>query len=110
MVKWDASTSINPYNPFLAIWTMVTRKTERGSVIVPSEAITREEALRAYTINNAYATFEESIKGSIEPGKLADMAVLSDDILTCPADSIKEIKALMTILDGKIIYTSATPF
>jgi predicted amidohydrolase YtcJ len=110
MVKWDASTSINPYNPFLAMWTMITRKTENGAVIMPSEAITREEALKAYTINNAFATFEESLKGSIEPGKLADMAVLSDEILSCPADSIKEIKALMTILDGKVIYTSAVPF
>ena len=77
---------------------------------MPSEAITREEALKAYTINNAFATSEELIKGSIEPGKLADMAVLSDDILTCPADSIKEIKSLMTILDGKIIYTSQVHF
>lgn len=110
MVKWDANSSINPYNPFLAMWTMVTRKTERGIVIMPSEAITREEALKAYTINNAYATFEESIKGSIEVGKLADMVVLSDDILTCQADSIKKIKSLMTILDGKIIYTSPIPF
>ena len=110
MVKWDANTSINPYNPFLAMWTMVTRKTENGSVIMPSEAITREEALRAYTINNAFATFEESVKGSIEPGKLADMAVLSDDFLDCPADNIKEIKSLMTILDGKIIYSSTTDF
>ena len=110
MVKWDANASINPYNPFLAMWTMVTRKTECGSVMMPSEAITREEALKAYTINNAFATFEESIKGSIEPGKLADMAVLSEDILTCPADNIKEIKCLMTILDGKIIYSSPVPF
>ena len=110
MVKWDADASINPYNPFLAMWTMVTRTTERGSVLMQSEAITREEALKAYTINNAYATFEEAIKGSIEPGKLADLAVLSDDILTCPADSIKNIKSLMTILDGKIIYASPDPF
>jgi len=110
MVKWDANTSINPYNPFLAMWTMVTRNTERGSVIVPSEAISREEALKTYTINNAFASFEESIKGSIEPGKLADMAVLSDDILTCQEDSIREIKALMTIVGGKIVYTSTKPF
>ncbi len=110
MVKWDASTSINPYNPFLAMYSMVTRKTERGSVFNQEESLTREEALRAYTINNAYATSEETIKGSIEPGKLADLAVLSDNILTCPADSIKEIRSLMTILDGKIIYTSLAPF
>jgi predicted amidohydrolase YtcJ len=110
MVKWDADASINPYNPFLAMGVMVTRKTERGSVILQSESVSREEALRAYTINNAYSTFEEKIKGSVEPGKLADMAVLSDDLLSCPADSIKNIKSLMTILDGKIIYTSPTPF
>ena len=110
MVKWDADSSINPYNPFLAMYSMVTRKTEQGSLIVPSEAISRKEALRAYTINNACASFEESIKGSIEPGKLADLAVLSDDILTCSEERIKEIKSLMTILGGKIIYTSPLSF
>ena len=110
MVKLDANASINPYNPFLAMWAMVTRKTERGNIIIPSEALAREEALKSYTINNAFATFEESIKGSIEPGKLADLAILNYDLLTCPADSIKEIRSLMTILDGKIIYTSTDPF
>jgi predicted amidohydrolase YtcJ len=110
MVKWDANSSINPFNPFLAMWTVVTRTTERGTVIIPSEAITREEALRMYTINNAYATFEESLKGSIEPGKLADMAILSDDILTCPVNNIKDIESVMTILGGKIIYSSTTEF
>jgi predicted amidohydrolase YtcJ len=108
MVKWDANASINPYNPFLAMWAMVTRTTERGNIFIPSEAITRAEALKAYTINNAFATCEESIKGSIEPGKLADLAIISNDILSCPADSIKEIKSLMTILDGRIIYTSTS--
>ena len=110
MVKLDANASINPYNPFLAMWTMVTRTTGNGSVIMQSEAVSREEALKAYTINNAYATFEESLKGSIEPGKLADMAVISDDILTCPAEKIKDIECLMTILDGRIIYSSPVPF
>jgi len=106
MVKWDANTSINPYNPFLGMWTMITRTTERGSVILPSEAITREEALKIYTINNAFASFEESIKGSIEPGKLADMVVLTDDILTCPADRIKNIESVMTFVGGNIVYSS----
>jgi len=106
MVKWDADASINPYNPFLAIYSMVTRTTERGTVIEPSEAITREEALKAYTINNAFASFEESLKGSIEPGKLADMAVLTDDILTCPADRIRDIESVMTIVGGKIVYST----
>ena len=106
MVKWDANTSVNPYNPFLAMWTMITRTTERGTVIVPEEAITREQALRMYTINNAYASKEESIKGSIEPGKLADMTVLSDDLLTCPVDHIKSIRSELTIVGGKIVYSS----
>ncbi|MEA3461446.1 MAG: amidohydrolase family protein, partial [Bacteroidota bacterium] len=104
MVKWDANTSINPYNPFLAIWTLVTRTTERNRVIISSEAITREEALRMYTINNAYASFEESIKGSIEPGKLADVAILSDDLLECPVNQIKDIRSELTIVGGKIVY------
>jgi len=104
MVKWDADASINPYNPFLAIWTMVSRETERGTVIYPEEAISREEALRIYTINNSYASFEEAIKGSIEPGKLADLAILTDDILTCPVDRIKEIESYITIVGGSIVY------
>ncbi|MCD4710234.1 MAG: amidohydrolase [Bacteroidales bacterium] len=106
MVKWDADASINPYNPFLAIWTVVTRTTERNTVIMPSEVITREEALRMYTINNAYASFEESIKGSLEPGKLADLAILSDDLLNCPVNQIKDIQSELTIVGGKIVYSS----
>jgi len=106
MVKWDADASINPYNPFLAMWSAVTRTTERNTIIMPSEAITREEALRMYTINNAYASFEESIKGSIEPGKLADVVILSKDILNCPVNQMKEIEAELTIVGGKIVYSS----
>ena len=106
MVKWDADASINPYNPFLAIWSMVTRTTERGSVIVPEEAITRTEALKMYTINNAYASFEESTKGSLEPGKLADLAILSHDLLNCPVTQLRDIRAEMTMVGGKIVYTA----
>jgi len=104
MVKLDSYTSINPYNPFVAIWSVVTRKTERGYIHAPQEAISREQALKMYTINNAYASFEEDIKGSIEPGKLADLAVLSEDILTCQAEHIKDIKVLLTMVDGKVVY------
>jgi hypothetical protein len=106
MVKWDANTSVNPYNPFLAMWTMITRTTEKGTVIMPDEGVSREEALKMFTINNAYASFEESIKGSIEPGKLADLAVISDDILTCPADQIKNIESELTLTGGKVVYSS----
>jgi predicted amidohydrolase YtcJ len=106
MAKFDANSSINPYNPFLAMWTMVSHTTERGTVIMPSEAISREQALKIYTINNAYASFEESLKGSIEPGKLADMAVLTDDLLTCAVDQIKNIKSDLTFMGGKVVYSS----
>lgn len=106
MVKKDANTSINPYNPFLAMWSMITRTTEWGTVIYPQEAITREQALKTYTINNAYATFEESLKGSLEPGKLADLVVLSNDLLSCPVDEIKEIKSELTLVGGKVVYSS----
>jgi predicted amidohydrolase YtcJ len=104
MVKFDSYTAINPYNPFLAMWSVITRKTERGTTIVPEEAISREQALKMYTINNAYASFEENLKGSIEPGKLADLVVLSEDYLGCPDDRIKEIRAEMTMVGGEIVY------
>lgn len=106
MVKWDANTSVNPYNPFLGMWTMITRTTEKGSEIFPEEAVTREEALKMYTINNAFASFEEDLKGSLEPGKFADLAVISDDILTCPAYQIRNIVSLLTITGGKVVYSS----
>ncbi len=104
MVKLDSYTSINPYNPFLSMWSVIARKTERGTRIVSGEALTREQALRMFTINNAYASFEEDIKGSIESGKFADLAVLSQDILTCPLDTIREIKVLLTMVGGEVVY------
>ena len=104
MVKFDSYTSINPYNPFLAMWSVITRKTERGSVIVPDEAISREQALSMYTINNANLSSEEDIKGTLERGKLADLVVISKDLLTCPVDDIKDIQVEMTIAGGTIVY------
>lgn len=105
MVKLDANASINPYNPFLAMWSAVTRKTERGTVFNAEQAITREEALKMYTINNAYATFEEKIKGSLEVGKVGDLVVLSDDYLTCAEDTLKNIRSVLTMVNGKIVYS-----
>ena len=106
MVKLDANESINPYNPFLAMWTAVTRTTERGSVIGLNEAISREEALKMYTINNAYASFEESMKGSLEPGKFADLVVLSKDLMNCQVEEIRNIESVLTIVGGKVVYSS----
>jgi predicted amidohydrolase YtcJ len=104
MVKFDSYASINPYNPFIAMWSVITRETERGSHIVPEEALTREHVLKMYTINNAYASFEENIKGSIEPGKLADLVVISEDFLTCPENNIKNIEVELTMVGGKIVF------
>jgi len=104
MVKLDPNSSINPYNPFLAMWSVITRETDRGTVFNPEEAISREQALKMYTINNAYASFEEDLKGSIEAGKLADLVVLSDDILTCDNGRIREIKSLLTMVNGRIVF------
>jgi len=106
MVKLDANSSINPYNPFLGMWSLITRTTEKGTVSIPAEIISREQALKMYTINNAFATFEKSLKGSLEIGKLADLVVLSDDFLTCSIDQIKDIESELTIVGGKVVYSS----
>jgi len=104
MVKFDSYSAINPYNPFLGMYSLITRKNEKGNVINSSEAISREDAIKIYTINNAYGSLEEDIKGSLEKGKLADLIVISDDLLTCSEESIKDIKVVMTMLDGKIVF------
>src|SRR5690606_36713182 len=101
MVKTDPNSAVNPYNPFLSIATVVNRKTRSGLTFNAAERISRQEALKMYTINNAHASFEEDIKGSIERDKLADMVVLSADILSCPEDEIKDIFPILTIIGGK---------
>lgn len=106
MIKFDPRTSINAYHPFYAMWMTITRRTVDGSVLNPEQRITRDEALRMWTINGAWQTFEEDIKGSIEPGKLADLIVITKDYLMCPEDEIKDIEVLMTMVDGKIVHGS----
>ena len=86
------------------IYGVVSRRGYTGDVIGPEQAITVKDALRLYTINGAYASFEETRKGSLEPGKLADMVVLDRDILTIPEDEIKEVKVETTIVGGEIVY------
>ncbi len=95
---------VNPINPFINIYVMVTRKDPNGHVYGASEAITREQALRLYTAAAARYTFEENSKGTIEPGKLADLAVLSADLMTVPEDQIKDIKADMTLVGGRVMF------
>ncbi|MFX0206086.1 MAG: amidohydrolase, partial [Candidatus Hodarchaeota archaeon] len=99
-----ATSGAELISPLLGVYVAVTRKTDANKELGPEQRITVEEALRAYTLNSAYATFEEDLKGSIEPGKLADFAVLSDDPLLVQKDEVKDINVEMTFLGGKIVY------
>jgi predicted amidohydrolase YtcJ len=98
------------YSPMLSLWWLVTGKTVAGSSIRSrGQNLTREEALRLYTLGSAWFTFEEGRKGSIEVGKLADLAVLNGDYLTVPEDQIRSLESLLTIVGGRIVYI-APPF
>jgi len=105
MQKLDSLRSINPFNPFLGMWIALARQSRwSDKPLHPEQRITRQEAIRLYTINGAYLTFEEKEKGSLEAGKLADFIVLDRDILTCPLDEVKEIKVRETWLGGKRVW------
>jgi hypothetical protein len=95
---------VNPYNPFITMYVMVTRKDINGVVYGANQKITREEALRLHTNGSAANSFMERVVGSIEAGKLADLVLISQDILSCPEEAIKDIQAQMTIVGGKIVY------
>ena len=104
-VRVALATDNVPTSLFYPIWQSIYRKNRyTGETIAPAEALTREQALRAATINGAYVTWEEDSKGSIESGKLADRAVLSHDPLTADEDVLKDIYAEMTFVDGRVVY------
>jgi hypothetical protein len=105
VVASGTDSPVTPYTPFTSLWASIARRTEvKGTLMGDEQRITREEAIRMYTISGAYHTFEEGRKGSIEPGKLADMIIIDRDILACPEDDIKDTKVLRTILGGKTVY------
>jgi predicted amidohydrolase YtcJ len=105
MQKLGSLRSVNPYNPFLGMWIAVTRKAKGyDGRLHPEEALTREQAIRFYTGNNAYLLFRDEEVGSLETGKQADFIVLDRDILGCPVDQIKEIQVLETYLGGKQVF------
>jgi hypothetical protein len=97
------ATAANEYKPFPLLAFAVTGKMVGGSKVI-RQTISREDALIAYTRNNAYLVFQEDNLGSIQRGKLADMVVLDRDYLTIPADQIKDIKPVMTVVGGRIVY------
>lgn len=103
-VSAGTDAAVVPYPPLWVIYHFVTRDTISGGVYGRDQRIRREEALRLSTINHAYLNFEENLKGSLEPGKVADLVVLSDDILTCPEERIRDMSVLLTMVGGKIVY------
>jgi predicted amidohydrolase YtcJ len=107
VLAFGSDWHVAPMEPLMGVYAAVTRRTldnQRPRGWVPEQKITAAEAIRAYTLGSAYASFEENVKGSIETGKLADLAVLSDDILTIDPVRIAESRVVMTVLAGKIIW------
>jgi predicted amidohydrolase YtcJ len=104
MQGFDPDLSLNPYNPFLALYTAVSRKTESGAIYGKDQAVSRKDALRMLTSDAAWLHFDEAKKGTLEVGKLGDLAVLSDDYFTCPEERIRAIRSVLTVVGGKVVY------
>ena len=100
----DPYHSINSFNPFLMLYAAVSRKDDFGNVYGEDQKLTRMEALRTVTMNPAFMSFDEKIKGSLEVGKLADLVVLDSDYLECTEEEIREIKPTLTMVGGKVVF------
>ena len=109
MLRYDPLKATNPWSPWLGMWVAVSRTTERKDVHEPDEALTREQAIRLYTINNAYLHHEEKEKGSLEAGKLADLIVTDRDLLSCPVAELRDVKVEYTVLGGQVVYQRPKP-
>lgn len=109
-IKMGAGTDsgvVGALNPWLALYYMVTGKDAGGDVIIPNEQISRKDALRLYTVDNAWYNFEEDRLGSVEPGKLADLVVLDRPYLTIPDEEIKKMKPVLTMIGGRVVHARA---
>ena len=95
---------VEDVDPIASYYATVSRRTKDGTVFFPEQRMSRLEALRSYTVNGAYAAFEEDIKGSLTPGKLADITVLSKDIMTIAEEEIPSTEVVYTIVGGKVVY------
>ena len=107
-VDFSFGTDNKPYNPFATLWAAVARRervTDR--VLGPAQCLTRLEALRAFTLGGARFSFDENRRGSLEAGKLADLAILSDDLLKMEEAAIPELHSLLTMVGGKVVHQSA---
>jgi len=109
---FGSDAPVESYNPFKGLFAAVTRQDEKLAPEggwLPEQRLTREEALHAYTLGSAYAAFEENEKGSLTPGKLADLVVLDRDYFEVPEAELFQITPQMTLLGGKVVYTRAAP-
>ncbi len=104
VVAGSSDSPIVPANPLVGIYAAVSRRTESGQPLLPDESISVAEGLAMYTMNAAYASFEEDEKGSITPGKLADLVLLSGDPTRVPVTEIKDIRVEMTVIGGEVVW------
>ena len=104
VVTNGTDTPVEDIDPIASFYATVSRKLADGSVFFADQRLSREQALQSYTLNNAYAAFEEDLKGSLTPGKLADIVILSKDIMTIPEDEIPTTEVLYTIVGGDVLY------
>ena len=105
MQKIGRRRSVNPYDPFWGMWITLQRQPRWSDApLHPEQRLTREQAIRLYTLNNAIVLFDEANKGSLEAGKLADFVVVDRDLLTCPVDDVKDTQVLSTWVGGKPVY------
>jgi len=103
-VGGGSDSPVTPYEPLLGIWSSVTRQTHLTHVQGPEWKISADEALRMYTLGSAYAAFQEDQKGSISPGKHADLVVLDADPCAVEPEAIREIRVLLTLVDGRPVF------
>ena len=103
-IKVALSSDILPVGPMVGLYASTTRKGMSGKVYGPDEAITLREALRGYTLTSAFINFDEKIKGSLQPGKYADMIVLPGNILEIPLEEIMTVEVQQTYLQGELVY------
>jgi predicted amidohydrolase YtcJ len=104
MQGFDPDLSLNPYNPFIALYTAITRKTETGAIHGSAQAVSRKDAIHMLTTDAAWLHFDEGKKGTLEVGKLGDLAVLSGDYFACPEEQIKGIRSVLTVVGGKSVF------
>jgi predicted amidohydrolase YtcJ len=103
-VAASSDSPVAPSNPFIGLYAAVTRTAETGQTLLPHEGIPTSQALEMYTLNSAYASFEERVKGRLAPGYLADLALMSADPTQVPPEALKDIEVLMTMVDGEIVW------